>query len=362
MLKDKIELRKLLQAQNQLVVADNYYVQHHCNTLSSFETAVLAWLISKIKPDDKPTTRYTVDCDELLAIMRWKDMRYASVKNAMHVLSKATWWLAGSATKNQGYIVYEEASYDPRLIRVWFLPSTHRFLFRLRERYATADKPLRAKAYTTSYPLAYHAVMPHRYSPRLYELLKSHINRKSWIFEFGTGSKQDIAQILGQWHTEDGTHFHLPPSWENWGTFRRDVLDPAQADIEKYTDITFTYKGLAHDMARHTTRAVRCIIFTVQTKSEEDQEVAVRAVNDKYHDYIDSWSAKHLSNKMHERHVSINTDIFSYKTPVFKPKPSTDNNKQEESVIPESDNSYDYDITEDADFAMLQDDDPMLPF
>ena len=363
MIKSKTELRDLLLATNQLVVMDNYHVQHHCNTLTRLESTVLAWLISKIKPYDKPSTRYTVDCDELLSVMCWTDMRYCSVKDAMQNLTKATWWLIGSRTKNQGYIVCEEVSYEPRLIHVWFLPSTHRYLFQLNQRYATKEKPLRAKAYSTSYPLAYHTVMPHRYSVRIYEFLRSHINKSTWIVEFGTGSNLDIQHILGQWHTDNGTDFSLPTSWKNWGTFKRDVLDPAQKDLDTYADITFTYKGFAHDMARHTTRSVRCIMFKIHVKTEEEQKEAARAINAKYRAYINAWSTKHLGNKLCERNQEINTDIFSYQSPTLKPKRSGNDAVQNESDIHICDHDTSSSMDFDPDFATLNEyDEDDLPF
>lgn len=363
MIKKKTELRKLLLAQNQLVVMSNYLIQHHCNTLSRLESTTLAWLISKIKPNDRPSTQYTVDCNELLAVMGWTDMRLNSVKTALMSLTTATWWFIGFRDKYQGYIVYEESSYEPRLIHVWFLPSTHRYLFELKKRYATLENPMRIKAYSTSYPLAYHAVMSHRYSVRLYEYLKSHINRTSWITEFGTGSNLDIQHLLGQWRTEDGVHFHLPPSWKNWSTFKRDILIPAQKDLDKYADITFTFTGLAHDMARHTTRSVRCIIFKIRIKTEEEQIKAALAINDKYRAYINTWSAKHLSNNPDERYAVINTDIFSYKIHTANPNPSDDDTVQTETDIPVCDNFSVTATNYDSDFAFLGEyDQEDLPF
>lgn len=319
MIKDISELKNLLQAQNQLVVMDNQFVQKHCNTLSQMEATTLAWLISKIKPNDKPSHCYTIDCDELLAVRGWTNMRYKSVKDALAGLSKAIWWMAGSTTRNHGYIIYEEVSYDSRLIRVWFLASTHWYLFELNKMYSTKKQPMRVKAFTTSYPLAYHSVMSWRYSIRIYELLKSYLNKKGWIFEYNTGSNMDILHLLAQWRTEDGENFSLPSSWKNWGTFQRDVLIPAQADFAKYTDITFTYQGLTHDMARHATRSVRCIRFEITSKSEEEKEAAKHAINTKYREYINAWSAKHLSNKSGYYPMEVDTDIFSYKGSTAKP-------------------------------------------
>ena len=360
MIKDIPELKKLLQAQNQLVVMDNQFVQKHCNTLSQMEATTLAWLISKIKPNDKPSHCYTVDCDELLAVKGWTNMRYKSVKDALAGLSKAIWWMEGSTTRNHGYIIYEEVSYDSRLIRVWFLASTHWYLFELNKMYSTKKQPMRVKAFAISYPLAYHSVMSCRYSVRLYELLKSYTNKGSWIFEFGTGSHMDIQHLLAHWHTDDGITFTLPSSWNNWGTFQRDVLAPAQKDLEAYTDISFEYQGLTHDMARHTTRSVRCIRFKITVKSEAEKEAAAHAINTKYREYINAWSAKHLSNKSGYYPMEVNVDIFSYRSST--PRPPIDNADQE-AIDSTACSHNDPSANLDRDYAILEDCDVEdLPF
>jgi plasmid replication initiation protein len=360
MIKDIPELKKLLQAQNQLVVMDNQFVQKHCNTLSQMEATTLAWLISKIKPNDKPSHCYTVDCDELLAVKGWTNMRYKSVKDALAGLSKATWWLEGSSTKHQGYIIYEEVSYDSRLVRVWFLQSTHEFLFDLNKVHASKKHPMRVKAFATSYPFAYHSVMSCRYSIRIYELLKSYINKHGWIFEYNTGSNMDILHLLAQWRTEDGENFSLPSSWKNWSTFQRDVLIPVQADLKQYADITFSYRGLTHDMAKHTTRSVRCISFRVTAKTDEEKEAATRAINNKYREYINAWSAKHLSSKSGYYPMEVNVDIFSYRSST--PMPPIDNADQEAIDSTEC-NHNDSSVNLDCDYAILEDyDEEELPF
>lgn len=360
MIKDIPELKKLLQAQNQLVVMDNQFVQKHCNTLSQMEATTLAWLISKIKPNDKPSHCYTVDCDELLAVKGWTNMRYKSVKDALAGLSTATWWLEGSTTRNHGYIIYEEVSYDPRLVRVWFLSCTHWHLFELNKVHASKKHPMRVKAFATSYPLAYHSVMSCRYSIRIYELLKSYINKHGWIFEYNTGSNMDILHLLAQWRTEDGENFSLPSSWKNWGTFQRDVLIPAQMDLEKYADITFSYRGLTHDMAKHTTRSVHCISFKVSAKTDEDKEAATQAINTKYREYINAWSAKHLSSKSGYYPMEVNVDIFSYRSST--PRPPIDNADQE-AIDSTACNHNDPSANLDRDYAILEDCDVEdLPF
>jgi hypothetical protein len=205
--------------------------------------------------------------------------------------------------------------------------------------------------------------MPHRYSIRIYEFLRSHINKSTWIVEFGTGSDLDIQHLLGQWHTDNGIDFSLPISWKNWGTFKRDVLDPAQKDLDTYADIAFSYKGLAHDMARHATRSVRCIMFKIRIKTEEEQAEAARAINAKYSAYINAWSAKHLSNKLHECNQEINTDIFSYQSPTLKPKRSGNDAVQNESDIHVCDHDTSSSMDFDPDFATLNEyDEDDFPF
>jgi plasmid replication initiation protein len=67
--------------------------------------------------------------------------------------------------------------------------------------------------------------MSSQYSPRLYEILKSYqYNNRQWFFEI-----------------EDLKHLLDCKNYERWPDFRRYVLEPAVAEINKYTDIAICY-------------------------------------------------------------------------------------------------------------------------
>lgn len=148
---------------------------------------------------------------------------------------------------------------------------------------------------------------------RLYELLRSYVNRKTWFFEVGTGSAHDIHRLLGRHRLDKESNYIPPASWRNWKTFERDVLQPAQSDFKKYADITFTYDPLAYDMSHHATRGIRCVRFKIQIKTQQQRDQSEQAINAIYHAYIDDWCARHLPKMSYYPAAQIYPSIFVHK-------------------------------------------------
>ena len=133
--------------------------------------------------------------------------------------------------------------------------------------------------YYTTYKLQNITLMKHRYSPRIYELLKSYSNKKKWVFENGTGTIYDIQRRIADTNIATGEAL-IPESWSNWAIFKRDVLEPAKKEINLYTDIKIDYAGVKCDMHRKKTRAIRTIEFYMVGKTLPEQK--------KTDEYIDS--------------------------------------------------------------------------
>jgi plasmid replication initiation protein len=163
--------------------------------------------------------------------------------------------------------------------------------------------------------------MKHRYSPRLYEILKSYqFNNKRWTFENGTGSQYDLQRMLGDAVLEEGPDKGkpiIPNSWSNWAIFKRDVLEPAVKEINKYTDIKVAYDGKKEDIHHRKTRAIRTIVFYMVGKTgleqrntddvidAEYQEIEERN-NNKYHQYsLDEMSVEDAFFKAHDKSLEI---------------------------------------------------------
>ena len=128
--------------------------------------------------------------------------------------------------------------------------------------------------YFTTYKLQNITLMKHRYSPRIYEILKSYqFNNKKWTFENGTGTKYDLQRMIGDCILGDGVNGEptIPESWKNWAVFKRDVLDKAVMEINKYTDIKVAYDEY---------EALSLLMIT-EDNNDDNRKLAEEMVNEK---------------------------------------------------------------------------------
>lgn len=284
MITNQEQLEKYMAARNQFVAASNSFLQKVCHSLNTIQRITLAYLISKIGRDDEWIRVYEIDLDELLVLLRWTNMRTTSIKDAIMHLTTAQWWLAGSETLNQGFITAKEVGYCKRIMEITFQYNAAIHLFGLRA--GSEEVPM------SIYRLYYLLPMKHRYSIRLYELMRSHSNRKEWIYEYGTKSSTDIQPMLAQWQKQTDGSSKIPASWERWGYFETEILLPALDEINKYTDLNVTHEALRQDLRGRSTKAVRSIRFTIHQKSTLELETAVQLIDSLYADYAKLWAPR----------------------------------------------------------------------
>ena len=285
MINNAAELTTFTSSRNYLVMAATYYIQHLCHSLNTIERITLAYLISKIGPKDTIERSYEIDLDELLVLLRWTDMRYTSIRKALHKLSEATWWFSGSSETHKGLIHYSTTTFCSRLVIIKFSAHLENYLFGLRA--GSNTKPV------TLYPLRYILPMTHRYSIRLYELMKSHANLETWVYDYGTGSNQDLLPVLLQW-TEDKK---LPPSGKRWDYFEAKILKPAVEEINTYTDLTISYTGYYSDQRGRRTNSIRCIEFKIIKKNTGDTQAIDNIIDKLYEDYAEKWKSRFAKAK-----------------------------------------------------------------
>jgi len=74
----------------------------------------------------------------------------------------------------------------------------------------------------------------------------------------------------------------IPEGWSNWAVFKRNILDPAVEEINKYTDIKVAYEGKKEDIHHRKTRAVRTIEFYMVGKTEPEQRETDQIIDAEY--------------------------------------------------------------------------------
>lgn len=65
-------MTELERTRKQYVAKRNDMIQKSKNSLGVVERKAVAYVLSKVKPDDNPNTVYAFDCQEFYQLMRWK--------------------------------------------------------------------------------------------------------------------------------------------------------------------------------------------------------------------------------------------------------------------------------------------------
>lgn len=261
------ETFNLKESRQNLVAKDNEMIQKSRFSLSMTENKAIQYLISKIQPGDMPGKHYKFNCKEFQALIKWdEDVSYTKVKTMLTKLGMMQWWIDldddNEALVRWFHIIHMNKGTGE--IEISFHEDMVPFLLALQE-----SKELDGHYYTT-YKLQNITLMKHRYSPRIYELLKSYSNKRKWVFENGTGTVYDIQRRIADTDPATGKSL-VPESWSNWAIFKRDVLEPAKKEINLYTDIKIDYEGIKQDIHHKKTRAIRTIEFYMVGKTEPEQ-------------------------------------------------------------------------------------------
>lgn len=271
------------ETRKNVVAKDNRLIQNTRYSLTNNENKAILYLISKIQPDDKPNKRYIFSCQEFQSLIKWtEDASYKKIKKMLTKLSDMSWWIEigeGSEALIRWFnIVHMNRGKGE--IEISFHEDMFPFLLNLQRHLEEEGR------YYTTYKLQNITLMKHRYSPRIYEILKSYqYNNKKWTFENGTGSKYDIQMLISntKYDRKTGqTTLSRPSSWSNWAIFKRDVLDPAVKEINKYTDIKVAYEGKKENINKSKTKAVRTIEFFMVEKTGIEQKETNNIIDAEY--------------------------------------------------------------------------------
>lgn len=275
------EIFDLKAARNNMVAKDNRLIQKSRSSLSLIEQKAILYLISKIKPDDMPGKLYVFNCREFQVLLNWnKDASYDNIKTMLKELGDVSWWIECEIDGRKKDVLvrwFNVVRMDRGTgdIEISFHEDMFPYLLELQKHREEEN------LYYTAYKLQNITLMKHRYSPRIYELLKSYqYNNQRWTFENGTGTNLDIQiRIAG---TNKKGKPEIPDGWSNWAVFKRNVLDPAVEEINKYTDIKVAYTGKKEDFHHRKTRAIRSVEFYMVDKTELEQNQTNNVIDNEY--------------------------------------------------------------------------------
>lgn len=272
----------LRKTRNNIVSKDNRMIQNGRYSLGQVETKALLYLMSKIQPDDEPGKIYRFNIDEFKALLNWsRETNNSNIKAMLQHIADSSWWLVdGKTEKLVRWLDIVHLDVQDGAVELSFHHDMFPYILDLKQHLEEEGH------YYTSYKLENVALMKHRYSPRIYELLKSYAyNNRQWIFENATGSEYDLQMKLADTVYDKKTRKTVtvvPESWKNWAVFKRDVLEPAVKEINKYTDLKVSYEGKKEDIHRRKTRGIRSIEFHMIGKTAPEQAATNHVIDIEY--------------------------------------------------------------------------------
>lgn len=210
----------ILSAQSMYVVKGNALIQKSRYSLSLMEQKAILFLISKIKPTDEAEHSYTFSVkDFCLACNFHQDSGFyvGYVRQVMEELGKKTVSVDLGEGKTLISHWFSSTIIDAKTnsFEVLFDKNLAPYLFQLKNFY-------------TQYSLEYVLPMKSKYSIRLYEFLRS-VKSKSYRQRYTVDELRERVDC---------------DKYPAYKEFRRNVLDPAIEDINKFTDLEVRYEPI----------------------------------------------------------------------------------------------------------------------
>ncbi len=230
----------------QFVVKKNDLIRKTRYNLTAQQQKIILFAISKITPEDDFDKEYSFDINELAAAcgikLRDGGYYYSDLKGDIELLTKRDWChMPDGVHMTMSWIGDAKIFDNDARITIRFNPNMKPYLFHLKTCY-------------TRYRLENVLVFKGKYSIRLYEILRSHVN--TIALEDDLFEEQEVTLSLNEFRSQ----FDLEDNYKRWVDIKRYVLDPAVKEINKRAnDIHVEYTPMHGD---HT-RAIDRILFLI---------------------------------------------------------------------------------------------------
>ena len=372
-----MDKESLDKARRQLVAKRNDLIQNARQPLTKIQNEVIQYMVSKVKPTDKPGTQYTFKCSEFYSIVGYATTSYTDIKALISEIRKVNWWIDGENgedDKNLMWFDIVHANQKKETVTITFHKDTEPYIFQLIEQ----------NALFSSYPFHYIALMKSFYSQKLYEQLNTHKHDRprpgkrypEWIYEIGTGSKHDLfiriaqaapeldqrvrwdrkekkTKVISKYDGFEPGEPMIPESWKNFAIFKRDVLEPAIKEINLYTDMLVMYEPLKTDLAGNKYRKYTSIRFSWLVKSKGQIEDTERIIDSEYqrleearenHQYtLEELYGSSISSSLQARMDQLKEEQDQLEETRKKTKTSRKERTQEEELVKRA-NKSDYPV------------------
>lgn len=265
----------------------NDMIQNSRSNLTLREQKAILYMLAKIKPEDSITTEYEFSCLEFalaIGITGRSKYNYKQIMSMLQNLSDKSWWLvekkdSKTTTKLARWFntvhLSSTSKNDPGKIKIKFHEDTAPYIFNL------AKQKKETGVFFSTYNYKAVILMKNKYSPQLLEVLESYRrNNVEWYFD--VKDLQDLLADVG----EDGVS-HPPKRWAYFSNFEKDVLKPAVAEINRYSDLHVNYVTQKRDILGVAHRSVQRIIFFMTEKTVGEKKDTDQVIIDGMRDHMD---------------------------------------------------------------------------
>lgn len=231
-----------LQRSN-LVVKDNRLIQVARYGLTSTQQKFIAFLISKIKPNDKKLQTFEIRVQDFCELTGIDAKRfYGEIRTMIDDFDENQSFWIDTPTETYKFRWFSDTRYikGTGTVRVTLAPTLQEYLIGLTANF-------------TTYELYNILALRSKYAIRLFELFKSYAYQRQREFEI-----ENLKNLL------------LATNYKNFADFEKRVLKPAIHEINEYTELTVSY-----NKAR-TGRKFTDIIFFIEKKSILDGHLSYR--------------------------------------------------------------------------------------
>lgn len=231
-----VKREQIEKEREQYICKRTDMIQKARYTLKPQEQKTILYAISKIKPDDPIDKEYSIDIKDFFKVCGLtSDKNYSHFKKLIKDLSDKSWWYSENDTERLiRWFDTLNINKKSGIIKLRFHREMMPFLINL----------VKENQYITRYELKYILPMNCMYSVRLYELLKSYVNRDSWFFNI-----EDLKRLLDC------------QNYKNYKDFNNRALKPAIEEINKYSDIVVRSSEVRKG------RKVERIVFYIDRKT-----------------------------------------------------------------------------------------------
>lgn len=230
---------EIIEQRDYKIVKANELIQRAKNHLSILQLKALAYILSKIKPTDKPGQYYTFSIKDFCRVCDIDEKNggnYANVKARLKSLRDKSFWLTNEDGKDVLVAWIDKPKVDPRSkkIEVRIDEDIQKYLIGWLTEY-------------TQYSLWEVVPMKSRYSFVLFELLKSYAYQGNHIFDI-----DDLKSKIGA------------TRYANFKDFRIKVLEIATREINQHTNLEITWETI------NKGRKVTQVKFYIREKSQSE--------------------------------------------------------------------------------------------